>query len=152
MVLEEHMHIKLLVVGNEEMVDFYCLPTLDKQSTKVTVCSQQILIGNTAQCAIVFHNEPDGTVFGAILNNQNNWFLVYPDNFKMGIIASVKKENLKFKGVTKETQKIFDKKFMMRIYDNLCLSVENRPEKIELETGIDVLRSVRYIQKNNIHG
>ena len=79
--LEEHMHIKLLVVGNEEMVDFYCLPTLDNQAAKVTVCSQQILIGNTAQCAVVFHNEPDGTVFGAILNNQNNWFLVYPDNF-----------------------------------------------------------------------
>ena len=61
-VLEEHMLIKLLIVGSENMVDFYCLPTLDKNAVKATVCSQQVLIGNTAQCGVVFHNEPDGTV------------------------------------------------------------------------------------------
>ena len=27
--LELHMHIKLLVIGADEMVDFYCLPTID---------------------------------------------------------------------------------------------------------------------------
>ena len=80
-VLEEYMHLKMMVLGSEETVDLYCLPTLDSNASKVTVCSQQILLGNTSQCAVVFHNEPDGTVFGAILNNQNNWFLVYPDNF-----------------------------------------------------------------------
>ena len=110
--LEEHMHLKLLVVGNEEMVDFYCLPTLDNQSTKVTVCSQQILIGNTAQCAIVFHNEPDGTVFGAILNNQNNWFLVYPDNFN-GTPMYVNDKILKGKVLLKTGDVIFLKGLKM---------------------------------------
>ena len=81
MVLEEYGTVKLLVMGSDDMIDFYCLPTIDKNSVKSTVCSQQILIGNTATCAVVFHKEPDGTVFGAILNNQNNWFLCYPDNF-----------------------------------------------------------------------
>ena len=112
MVLEEHMHIKLLVVGSEEMVDFYCLPTLDSQSTKVTVCSQQILIGNTAQCAVVFHNEPDGTVFGAILNNQNNWFLVYPDNFN-GTPMYVNDKILKGKVLLKTGDVIFVKGLKM---------------------------------------
>ncbi len=112
MVLEEHMHIKLLVVGSEEMVDFYCLPTLDTQSTKVTVCSQQILIGNTAQCAVVFHNEPDGTVFGAILNNQNNWFLVYPDNFN-GTPMYVNDKILKGKVLLKTGDVIFVKGLKM---------------------------------------
>lgn len=79
--LEEYSSIKLLINGSDELVDFYCLPTIDNQSTKIAVCSQQILIGNTSQCSIVFHNEPDGTIFGAILNNQNDWYLVYPDNF-----------------------------------------------------------------------
>ncbi len=111
-VLEPHMHLKMLVVGNEEMVDFYCLPTLDNQSTKVTVASQQILIGNTAQCAIVFHNEPDGTVFGAILNNQNNWFLVYPDNFN-GTPMYVNDKILKSKVLLKTGDIIFLKGLKM---------------------------------------
>ena len=79
--LEEYMHLKVMVLGSEEPIDLYCLPTLDKGTIKVSILTQQILIGNTAQCSIIYHNEPDGTVFGAILNNQNNWFLVYPDNF-----------------------------------------------------------------------
>ena len=118
--LHDYMHLKLMVAGTQQMVDFYCLPTLDTGAQKVTVLAHQVLIGNTAQCAIVFHNDPDGTVFGAILSNQNNWYLAYPDNFN-GTVMYVNDKAVQGKALLKTGDVIFVKGLKMIWMNNFMI-------------------------------
>lgn len=57
------------------------------------------------------------------------------------------KQNIKFKGVSKETQKTFDRDFILDIYNKLVEGVE---EEIRVEENKITLRSINYLLKNEI--
>lgn len=79
--LTEYMHLNFLLIGTNRLVDFYCLPTIDKTAKNYTVCAQQILLGNSAQCAIVYHKETATNVLAGIINRDNFWYASYPNGY-----------------------------------------------------------------------
>ena len=118
---------------------------LQDMGAEIYYCDTDSIVSNMKLPDYMLHNSKLG-----LLDVEGELYEAIFLQPKVYYESTVKKENLKFKGVTKQTQKIFDKDFMMNIYKKLCLDVEDRPERIELEKNIDVLRSVRYLQKNNL--
>lgn len=59
----------------------------------------------------------------------------------------IEKVNIKFKGISRATQKEFNKSLYQRIYRKLCKETN---ELFLVEEKKEILRSLRYTQKNNI--
>ena len=57
------------------------------------------------------------------------------------------KENIKFKGVSKDTQKTFDRRFIVNLYNTFA---EQKESYIIVENQKEMLRSIRYMQNNNL--
>lgn len=77
--LHEYMHINVFLIGLDTMLDLYCLPTIDSNYSLMTICTTQLLIGSTNQCAIVFNNDNTNAVYAGIVNNNSSWYIAKPD-------------------------------------------------------------------------
>ena len=82
--LEEYLHINILLVGRDEVLDLYCLPTLDNNLRKVLVSSNQLLIGSSNESAIMFNIANQNMIYAGIClkDGSNQWFLAYPQSGK----------------------------------------------------------------------
>lgn len=79
-VLQDYLKISIFLIGRDEMLDLYCMPTYDKTYFKVNVCTNQITIGSTGQCSLVFSNFSAESVFAGICNSNGVWYVAHPDN------------------------------------------------------------------------
>ncbi|MBE7054411.1 MAG: hypothetical protein E7391_09130 [Ruminococcaceae bacterium] len=57
---------------------------------------------------------------------------------------TTKKQNIKFKGVTRDTQKTFNRDFIIDLYNKLA---QGKEDKFLLESNVDVFRSINYLLK-----
>jgi len=57
------------------------------------------------------------------------------------------KQKIKFKGVSKETQQTFDRKFIIKLYNKLA---EGKDAEMVVEENKEILRSIKYMQKKEL--
>ncbi|HAB66475.1 MAG TPA: type VII secretion protein EssC [Firmicutes bacterium] len=81
-ILEDYMKLNIFLIGKNEMLDFYCIPTVDKNKYKVNVSTDQILIGNTQKCSIIFNNYTNEVVYAGIINQNGKSYISYPQSGK----------------------------------------------------------------------
>lgn len=77
--LEEYMHVKVKILGQEENLDLYCLPTFEKNVSILGVNATEISIGTTNQCGIIFNNIQEQYIFSKI-SQQNGMWVISPSD------------------------------------------------------------------------
>ena len=80
LILENNTHAKINIVGREEVLDLYCLPTYDQSKMNVSVSSTQITIGSNSQCSLIYGAPDVKDVHAGLYNQDGVWYVSVPEN------------------------------------------------------------------------
>lgn len=84
--LSDFTHLKIAMIDRQEYLDLYCLPTIDKNFMRGSVCSERIDIGRDSRCTIIYNNANIADFHASILLNQNVWFITLPSDTFNGLV------------------------------------------------------------------
>lgn len=119
---------------------------LKKQNAVIYYCDTDSIVSNKKLPAEMLHPSKLGLldVEGEVLEGIFIQPKVYYENVKK---KEFTKENIKFKGVSKDTQKTFNRDFIVKLYNAFA---EQKEVSITVEKEKEMLRSVLYLQKHNL--
>lgn len=78
--LADNTHAKINIVGREEVLDLYCVPTYDQSKMNVSVSSTQITIGSNSQCSLIYGAPDVKDVHAGFYNQDGVWYVSVPEN------------------------------------------------------------------------
>lgn len=119
---------------------------LQEMGAKIYYCDTDSIVSDKKLPAEMLHPsklgllDVEGEVYEGIFIQPK----VYYENVKK---EEYFKENIKFKGVSKDTQKLFDRDFIVKLYNTFA---ERKEAYLTVETEKEMLRSVLYLQKHNL--
>ena len=98
--LTNYSHFQLNPYGRQELLDLYCLPTIDEHPIKVEVSVNQINIGrSSANCQVIYNDDNILELHSIIARENNNWYINVPKNNNSPVfvndIAVTNKKHLK---------------------------------------------------------
>lgn len=79
-ILNEQMHLKVNIVGREDILDLYCLPSVDPVKNRLGINISEITIGQKDGCSIIYSHPKVQEVHAGIYNQEGQWFLALPEN------------------------------------------------------------------------
>ncbi len=89
--LTNYMNVRILLIDRQVVVNLYCLPTLEENNLRGMVYADQITIGNSNQCSIVYNNNSIANLQATIIHN-NGWYITPPsENFQGYIFVNGKR-------------------------------------------------------------
>lgn len=119
---------------------------LKKQNATIYYCDTDSIVSNKKLPEYMLHPtklgllDVEGELYEGIFIQPK----VYYENVRK---QEYFKENIKFKGVSKDTQKGFDRKFIVDLYNAFA---EQKESYVTVEREKELLRSVHFMQKNNL--
>ena len=79
-ILTEQMHLKVNIMGREDILDLYCLPSIETSKNRLGININQLTIGKKDDCSIIYNHPNIQEIHAGIYNQQNEWFLALPEN------------------------------------------------------------------------
>ena len=131
--LKNYSHFQLNPYGRQELLDLYCLPTIDEHPIKIEVSVNQINIGHSStNCEIIYNEEGILELHTIIARENNNWYINIPRNLNSPVfvndIAVTSKKHLKAGDI------IFIKGLKM-IWMQTFMQINNPDGKVMIKQG-----------------
>jgi len=77
--LRDYLHLKVSIAGRKDILDLYCLPSIERNFYKIAVTSDEITIGSGEDNAIIY-NEPEiKDVHAGIYKQDDEWYIGTPE-------------------------------------------------------------------------
>lgn len=77
--LENYLHVKVRIEGKNELLDLYCLPTIEVNKYKLAVNSEQITIGSNPNSSIIYGDVSIKDTHAGIYRQQGIWYIAIPE-------------------------------------------------------------------------
>ena len=77
--LRDYLHLKIQVVGKEDILDLYCLPTIERNFYKIAINKEEITIGSSDSCSIIYNDPEIKPVHAGIYKQDNDWYIGTPE-------------------------------------------------------------------------
>ena len=81
--IENYTHLKVMLIDRNEVLNLYCLPTIDNNSMLGTVYTDRVNIGSSSECSIIYNNKNIAPIHAVIFQDNGTWYIAPPsENFE----------------------------------------------------------------------
>ena len=79
--LRDYLHLRIKVVGKDDILDLYCLPTVERNYFKIAIDKdkEEITIGSSDSCSIIYNDPEIKPVHAGIYKQDNDWYIGTPE-------------------------------------------------------------------------
>lgn len=119
---------------------------LEEQNAEIYYCDTDSIVSDKKLPDEMLHPSKLGLL--DVEGELYEGIFIQPKVYYENVLKKEKvKENIKFKGVSKETQKGFNRKFIVDLYNTFA---ERKELFVTVEKEKEMLRSINYMQKKNL--